>query len=69
MNAGVARIEITPDRPICLAGYAARTGLSEGMYHALYAKALVLEEQGVRAAIVTTDLIGFDRATCEAAKQ
>jgi len=64
MNAGTARIDITPDRPICMAGYAARTGQSEGTYHKLCAKALYLEDAGQRAVLLTTDLIGFDPLTC-----
>lgn len=68
MDAGAARIDITPDRPICMAGYSARTAHSEGIYHSLYAKALVLEENGVRGVVLTTDLIGFDDVTCEAVK-
>ncbi|MCP4642803.1 MAG: hypothetical protein GY851_20315 [bacterium] len=69
MNAGTARIDITPDRAICLAGYSARTGHSQGVYHALFVKVLVIEEAGERAAIITSDLIGFDRDTCEAVKK
>ena len=68
MDAGAARIDITPDRPICMAGYSARTAHSEGIYHSLYAKALVVEENGVRGVVLTTDLIGFDDFTCEAVK-
>ena len=68
MKAGVARMVITPDRPICLAGYAARTKHSEGVYHPLSAKALVLEEGDSRAAAITTDLIGFNRVACDEVK-
>lgn len=68
MRAGTARADITPDRPICMAGYAARTGKSEGVYRNLFAKALVLEEGDQRVAVIATDLIGFDPATCDAVK-
>lgn len=69
MEAGTARIGITPDRPIIMAGYAARKGHSEGLYRALYAKALVLRHESEPVALITTDLIGFDRKTCDAVKE
>lgn len=66
-RAGLAKVVITPDRPVWLAGYAARTKPSEGKIHDLYAKALVLEDaKGNRLVIVTTDLLGFPRPVAEA---
>lgn len=62
-QAGVATAVITPERPMWLAGYAARTRPSEGKVHDLHAKALVLQDaRGGRLAIVTVDLLGIDRA-------
>lgn len=62
MRAGVARVDITPDGPIWMAGYASRNKPSEGVYQRLNAKALALEdEQGGRVVLVTTDLIGLPR--------
>lgn len=58
-KAGVATAKITPQRPMAMAGYAARKKPSEGVTQDLFAKALVLEDaSGKRAAIVTMDLIG-----------
>jgi hypothetical protein len=37
--AGVAEIDITPDRPVELAGFAARSGVSEGVDHPLFLRA------------------------------
>ncbi len=68
MKAGVARVNITPEHPIWMAGYAARTKPSEGKYHDLFAKALVLEDGDTRVAIITSDLIGFDPAQCDEVK-
>lgn len=68
MKAGVARVNITPDRPICLAGYSARTGHSNGVYHDIFAKALVIENDEEMAVIITTDLIGFDSYMCSEVK-
>jgi neutral ceramidase len=63
-KAGVASTVITPDQPMWMAGYAARTKPSEGKIHDLKAKALVLEDaQGTRLIIVTFDLLGIPRPT------
>ncbi|MEJ5367875.1 MAG: neutral/alkaline non-lysosomal ceramidase N-terminal domain-containing protein [Bryobacteraceae bacterium] len=60
MKAGAAKIDITPDGPIWMSGYAARNKPSEGVLTRLWAKALALEDaRGNRAVIVTTDLIGL----------
>jgi hypothetical protein len=67
MNAGfkvgVARKAITPETPIWLSGYAARTKPSTEVLHDLWAKALVIEdEKNNRIIIVTMDIIGLSRA-------
>lgn len=59
-KAGVAKIAITPRQSLWMAGYGARTKASEGTAQGLYAKALALEDQtGKRAVLVTTDMLGF----------
>jgi neutral ceramidase len=59
---GIAQVEITPERPVWMAGYAARDHPAEGTVHPLWAKALMVEDgRGQRAVIVTTDLIGLVR--------
>ena len=60
---GVATADITPDRPMWMAGYAARTKPAEGTAQNLFAKALALEDAGgTRAVIVTLDLISVPRS-------
>lgn len=62
-RAGVASAVITPDQPMWMAGYAARTKPSEGKVQELYAKALALEDShDTRLVMVTVDLIGIPRA-------
>lgn len=62
-KAGIASVVITPDHPMWMAGYAARTKPSEGKVHDLHAKALALEDaQGARVVIVTVDLLGISRS-------
>jgi hypothetical protein len=64
LKAGVASTVITPDQPMWMSGYAARTKPSEGKVHDLRAKALALEDsQGTRFVIVTVDLLGIPRPT------
>ena len=62
-KAGLARLIITPEKPMYLSGYATRTHASEGKIHDLWAKALAIEDrQGGRVVIVSTDLVGLPRA-------
>jgi hypothetical protein len=59
-KAGVASAVITPDEPLMLAGYASRDAPATGKLDDLHAKALALEdEKGLRALILTADIIGF----------
>lgn len=56
--AGAARESITPAEPVWMAGYAARSGPSEGVLVDLHARALALEDGGGRRIVfVTLDLI------------
>lgn len=62
-KAGLAKVAITPEKPVWLSGYAARNKPSEGKIHDLWAKALVVQDaSGNRVVIVTTDLLGLPRA-------
>jgi hypothetical protein len=62
-RAGLSKIDITPEGPIWMSGYASRTKPSEGVYARIYAKALALEDgSGGRVVIVTTDIIGLPQA-------
>ena len=59
-KAGIASAKITPDKPLMLAGYAARSTPFKNVEDDLYAKVLVLEDaQGNRGVMVTSDLIGL----------
>ncbi len=61
-KAGVARMVITPEQSMWMAGYSARNHPSDGMLHNLWAKALVLEDaDGKQAVLITTDLLGFPK--------
>ncbi len=61
-RAGVATVDITPEGPMWLGGYAARTRPSSGVATPLRAKALaVADAQGGRFVFVTFDAIGIPR--------
>lgn len=62
-KAGVASVVITPEEPMWMAGFAARTRPSEGKLHELWAKALVIEDiAGKKALLITTDLSGIPKS-------
>jgi neutral ceramidase len=65
-KAGLAEINITPEEPVALAGYASRTQPFERVEADIYVKALALEDaEGHRAVLVTSDLVGFQAAVAE----
>src|SRR5262245_8918946 len=70
-KAGVARVRITPPKPMWMSGYAGRDKPAQGTLTDLWAKALVLEDaKGKRCLLVTLDLVGIPRdlsvKVCEA---
>jgi len=59
-KAGVAKVVITPEEPVWMAGYASRNRPSEGVLVDIWAKALALEDdKGNKAVLITTDMIGI----------
>ena len=59
LQAGAARVNITPYLGCPMAGYSARNRGSESVHDELYCKALVLENAGTEVVLVTSDLIGI----------
>lgn len=59
LNAGVARVEITPPIGFPMGGYAARQGPSTGVHDPLFATVLLLKANGLSIAIVSCDLRSF----------
>src|SRR6478752_5811520 len=64
LSAGAATSDITPPRGCPMAGYYSVRG-AEGTHDPLHAKALVLEKDGVRVALVALDLISTTRNLVE----
>jgi hypothetical protein len=65
LHAGTAKIDITPEKPVKMAGYAGRKDLSDGVHDPLSARVVVFENNGKRLVLVSTDLLGFYNATAE----
>ena len=65
LRAGIAKIDITPAKPVKMAGYGSRTGLSKGVHDPLSARAVAFENNGKRLVLVSTDIIGFYNGTAE----
>jgi len=66
-KAGVAKVRITPEKPVWMTGYASRTKPSEGTLHDLYVRVLALEApSGDRAILVASDLIGCSASVAQA---
>ena len=61
LRAGTARVDITPDQPVQLSGYANRTALSEGVHDRIFARAIAFERAGKRLVMVSTS---FCRNRC-----
>jgi neutral ceramidase len=62
-KAGTARVIITPQEPIWMAGYASRDHASEGLLTELWAKALAIEDaKGEKVLLITTDLLGLPKS-------
>ncbi|MCX6909098.1 MAG: neutral/alkaline non-lysosomal ceramidase N-terminal domain-containing protein, partial [Verrucomicrobia bacterium] len=72
-EAGVAKVVITPEKSVWLAGYGSKRA-PEGKLHDLWMKALALKDlAGRRAVLVTSDFQGIPKAmadrTCEKLRQ
>ena len=68
LEAGWAVVNITPDAPVHLAGYGPR-GPYLTVLDSLFARILVLENQGTRSVIISVDLLMFPRILKERIEQ
>jgi len=65
LRAGTARIDITPEKPVKMSGYGARTALSQDVHDPLSARVVAFENDGERLVLVSSDLLGFYGGTAE----
>src|SRR5438034_15983 len=68
LTAGAATADVTPPRGCPMAGYYSARG-AEGTHDPLFARVLVFEKDGTRAALVTLDLIGTTRGLVEESRR
>ena len=59
LRVGVAKVDITPGKPVTMAGYGSRKDLSTSVHDPLSARALVFEAGGEHLVLVSTDILGF----------
>ena len=65
-NAAFAGVDLTPGKPIHLAGYASRDRPFESVEAPIFGKAVALTDaENHRAVLITTDLIGFSAAVVD----
>lgn len=65
-HAGISAVKITPEKPIPLVGYAARTNVFSSVEQDIYAHALALQDQtGRRALLITADICILSPAVAE----
>jgi neutral ceramidase len=69
LRAGMARTDITPDKPVTLAGYGSRTNVSKGVHDPLSARAVAFAQEGQRLVLVSLDNLGFYNETAEPLRQ
>jgi len=73
LKVGTAKVDITPQKPVNMAGYAARKGLSQGVHDPLSARVVVFEgtpfrgnqNNDKRLVLLSSDLIGFYDGTAD----
>ena len=65
LQAGTAKIDITPKKPLKMAGYGSRTGLSTGVHDPLSARVIVFRNNGKRLVLVSSDILGYYGGTAE----
>ena len=59
IKAGTSKINITPDEPVRMSGYAARSEPFKGVHDDIFASAVVFDNGQIKTCIITADVIGF----------
>ena len=68
MQAGSAKVDITPPKGVPMGGYLARTQPADGIHDPLFARALVLDDGRLRVAVVCCALLALDPSTARAVR-
>jgi len=59
LRIGTSRTDITPAKPVTMAGYGSRKDLSQGIHDPLSARVIAFERDEKRLVLVSTDVLGF----------
>lgn len=59
LQAGIAKVDITPEKPVYMGGYSLRDAPSAGVHDRLYTRALVLSAGNTQLAFVISDIISM----------
>ena len=65
LQAGAARIDITPKKPVKMSGYGARKGLSTGVHDPLSARVVIFKNNDKRLVLISSDILGYYGGTDE----
>jgi neutral ceramidase len=65
LRAGIAKTDITPEKPVRMSGYESRKDLSKGVHDRLSARVVAFESGAKRLVLLSTDLIGFYGGTAD----
>jgi len=65
LQVGVAKIDITPEKPVKMSGYGSRKDLSIGVHDPLSARVLVFANGSEKLVLVSADLIGYYDGTAD----
>lgn len=69
ISAGVAKVNITPGEAIPMSGYRSRTEPFDGIHDSIYARAVVFSDGTNKAAVISSEIIGFSNAFWEETTQ
>ena len=69
LRVGAAKIDITPSKPVTMAGYESRKTLSAGVHDPISARALAFECNQHRLVLVSTEVLGFYDGTAQAMRE
>jgi neutral ceramidase len=59
LKAGLAKIDITPAKPVTMGGYGLRVGPSQGVYAPIFTRALVFDDGQQKVALIESDVVDY----------
>jgi neutral ceramidase len=59
LKAGIAKVDITPAKPVVMGGYGLRIGPSTGIYAPIFVRALVFDDGAQRVALIESDVVDY----------